>query len=286
MEKFVKFEEAVEKLGVSAERLNQLRQDGELRAYRDGASWKFRADDIDRLVADGVPEPSPPSDIGLVDPSDLVDASPLESLPELEGDELSLASDDDLTAEGAAKRASRDAGGSGLELELELDDTVTAGASDARLDLAATDEPSDPSDSILLSDEALGESTAAPPSTIIGKSDLESKDADLELVTDDDKGKAKRGPGASEVLSKHVTGSGVLDDDEKDSSHASAFEGLEELELDLAAESGRILSPEPEDVKPAARPEGPEGETYQGRQRSYAERRRAGRRGRRHRSDS
>jgi len=252
MEKFVKFEEAVEKLGISADRLNQLREDGELRAYRDGASWKFRADEIDRLVQDGVPDPPPPSDIGLVDPSDLVDASPLEDLPELEDLELGLASDDDLTADGAAKRA-RKAGESELELELELeDDTVTAGGSDASLDLQAeTDDPSDPSDSILLSDEALGESMAAPPSTIIGKSELESKDADLELVTDDDT--KVSGAGASEVLSSNVAGSGVLDDDEKGSGHTSAFEGLEELELDLAAESGRILSPTGEDAPPATR---------------------------------
>ena len=76
-QKFVKFEEAVEKLGISADRLNQLREDGELRAYRDGASWKFRADEIDRLVTDGVPEPSPPSAINLVDSKDLIEASPL-----------------------------------------------------------------------------------------------------------------------------------------------------------------------------------------------------------------
>ena len=85
-QKFVKFEEAVEKLGVTADRLNQLREDGELRAYRDGASWKFRADEIDRLVTDGVPEPAPPSDIGLVDPRDLVDASPLKSARDITGD--------------------------------------------------------------------------------------------------------------------------------------------------------------------------------------------------------
>ena len=88
-QKFVKFEEALDKLGITAERLNQLREDGELRAYRDGASWKFRADEIDRLATDGVPEPPPPSDIGLVDRDELVDASPLEGLPELD-DEFSL----------------------------------------------------------------------------------------------------------------------------------------------------------------------------------------------------
>jgi excisionase family DNA binding protein len=237
--RFIKFEEAVEKLGISADRLNQLREDGDLRAYRDGASWKFRADEIDRLVEEGVPEPAPPSDIGLVDESELVDASALAGLPELEGDELGLASDDELSLESDLKLGSRDQGGSELELADLDDETVTAGASDPKLKDA--DEPSDPSDSILLSEEALGESSA-PPSTIIGKSELESKDADLELVTDDaDESDVKLSSGASEVLSSHVAGSGVLDDLEKSEGNTSAFEGLEELELDLAAESGRIL---------------------------------------------
>ncbi len=219
-QKFVKFEEALGMLGVSADRLNQLREDGELRAYRDGASWKFRADEIDRMVSDGVPEPAPPSDIGLASADELVDSSPLESLPELDAG-FSLADDED---------------------------TVTAGGSDALLNLAA-DEPSDPSDSILLSEETLGEATAAPPSTIIGRGELESKDADLDLVLDDaedDKGSDVRlsgGSGASDVHSAGIAGSGVLDDVEKEASHASAFEKLDELEIDLAAESSRILNP-------------------------------------------
>jgi hypothetical protein len=231
--RFIKFEEALEKLGIPAERLNQLREDGELRAYRDGASWKFRADEIERMATEGLPEPAPPSDIGLVDDDELVDASQLAGLPELD-DELTLAGDDDVSL------------GGGSELELaELDDTVTAGTSDASI--REPEEPSDPSDSILLSDETLGESNAAPPSTIIGKSELESRDADLELVTEDDESDVKLTGGASEVLSSHIAGSGVLDDVEKDGGNTSAFEGLEELELDLAAESSRILGAEEKD---------------------------------------
>ena len=238
--RFIKFEEAVDKLGISAERLNQLREDGELRAYRDGASWKFRADEIDRLVEEGVPDRAPPSDIGLIDDAELVDASDLAGLPDLGDDELGLAGDDELSLESDLKLSPRDQGGSELDLAALDDETVTAGTSDPGLKDA--DDPSDPSDSILLSEEALGESSA-PPSTIIGKSELESKDADLELVTDadDDSDVKLSSGGASEVLSSHVAGSGVLDDVEKDSGNTSAFEGLEELELDLAAESGRIL---------------------------------------------
>ena len=232
-QKFVKFEEAIEKLGISAERLNQLREEGELRAYRDGASWKFRSDEIERMVTDGVPDPPPPSDISLVGADDLVDSSPLAGLDDL--DDLQLADDDDLSL------------GSELELAADQDDTVTAGGSDPALNIHDdTTEGSDPSDSILLSEEALGESLPAA-STIIGRNKQNSPDADLELVTDDDLAlggsDVALAGGASDVLSSGVAGSGVLDELDKDSGATSAFEDLEELELDLAAESSRILSP-------------------------------------------
>jgi hypothetical protein len=248
-QKFVKFEDALETLSITSERLNQLREDGQLRAYRDGASWKFRADEIERMVADGVPEPPPPSDISLAQPKDLVDAEPLADLDE----EFSLADEDELSLSSSdLELDTGDLGGSELELaEPEQDDTVTTGASDAAIDVHGEplEEPSDPSDSILLSDETLGEAPPSAPSTIIGKHHGDSEDADLELVLDDDqdaKGSDVRlaSGGASDVLSSGIAGSGVLDDLERESGATSAFEGLEELEIDLAAESSRILTPE------------------------------------------
>jgi hypothetical protein len=50
--------------------------------------------------------------------------------------------------------------------------------------------------------------------------------------------------GASNVLSAGIAGSGVLDEAEDRSGNTSAFENLEELEIDLAAESSRILTPQ------------------------------------------
>jgi hypothetical protein len=241
---FVTFEDALKKLSVTPERLNQLREDGQLRAYRDGASWKFRSDEIERMAHEGVPEESPPSDIGLPRPEELSSDVSFDSLPDL--DELGLA--DELTLEPSdVEPAPRDE--SELEIELAgegLDDTVTAPAGDV---LEHLEEPSDPSDSILLSDETLGESAPAPPSTIIGRKELSSKDADLELVTDDDLESGSdvqltAGAGASNVLHGGVAGSGVLDDDSQDSKNKRAFEELEELEIDLAAESSRVLNPQ------------------------------------------
>ena len=243
-QKFVKFEEAVEKLGITSERLNQLREGNELRAYRDGSSWKFRADEIERLVTEGIPDSPPPSDISLIGADELVDSSPLASLDDL--DDLELAVEDDFSI------------GSELELAEDQDDTVTAGGSDPQLSIH--DEPveaNDPSDSILLSEEELGESLPAA-STIIGSRKQNSPDADLELVTEDDLSldgsDVALAGGASNVLNAGVAGSGVLDELEKGSGATSAFEDLEELELDLAAESSLILSPG--GVADAAEPKG------------------------------
>ncbi|MEN0111707.1 MAG: helix-turn-helix domain-containing protein, partial [Planctomycetota bacterium] len=54
-QKFISLDDAAAQLGVSKDRLNQLREAGDLRAYRDGASWKFRTEEIEKLEAEGVP---------------------------------------------------------------------------------------------------------------------------------------------------------------------------------------------------------------------------------------
>ncbi len=247
-QKFVSFEDAIEKLGISAERLHALREGGELRAYRDGKSWKFRTDEIQGMVDSGVPEPSPPSDVGLVSREELVEAAPID-VDDNDSD-LSLVSEEELEQAEASPPA-KSAEKSDLDLELELDDTdsvpggselepdgledtVTAGSSDIDLDLELPE--AGPSDSILLSEETLGESVSGPKSTIIGKDKLGSADDDLELALDDDDGDV-----TADVLSSQVAGSGVLDDVEKKPG-SSAFEGLEEL--DLAEESSPALAPE------------------------------------------
>ncbi len=250
-QRFVSFEEALEKLGISSDRLNELRDHGQLRAYRDGSSWKFRSDEIESMVKDGVPDIPPPSDIGLVDSEELVAAEPIEVSDE-DDKELELESLGEAELPDSELELDlEDTDALSLESELDLtgmEDTVAAGTSSLELDLS-DDEPGDPSDSILLSEEELGESVGTSPSTIIGKGELASEEADLGLTTDDpiDAGSdvnLAAGGGASDVLSSGIAGSGVLDELTEGSDGLSAFEGLEELEIDLSAESSRILSPE------------------------------------------
>ncbi len=94
-QQFIKMEEAVKKLGITSERLSQMREHGQLRAYRDGSSWKFRLNEIEQLITTGVPEPSPPSDIGLVSDDELIQAEPITALPDV--DDLQTAIDNAAT---------------------------------------------------------------------------------------------------------------------------------------------------------------------------------------------
>jgi excisionase family DNA binding protein len=50
--KLVGLEEAAKMLGVSAETLSEMRERQKVHGYRDGASWKFKPEDIDKLIAD------------------------------------------------------------------------------------------------------------------------------------------------------------------------------------------------------------------------------------------
>ncbi|HVA44829.1 MAG TPA: helix-turn-helix domain-containing protein [Pirellulales bacterium] len=48
--KLVPLEEAAKTLGISPDELNNLRENREIYGYRDGASWKFKPEDVERLA--------------------------------------------------------------------------------------------------------------------------------------------------------------------------------------------------------------------------------------------
>lgn len=49
MAKYIELKEAAEQLGISADELNELREQNEVRAFRDGSTWKFKSDDLETL---------------------------------------------------------------------------------------------------------------------------------------------------------------------------------------------------------------------------------------------
>ena len=231
-QKFTSLEEAATQLGISKDRLNQLREAGKVRGYRDGASWKFRAEDIEKLETEGIPQlDGPPSDFALDMDEDQSEAEPPVAVAS--GLDLELAEEEEPTVDPMASDVNLD----------DVDEPTVAGidegdSSDA-LAFDMDEGPPNISDSILLSEAELGESTGRPPSTIIGKAELDL-DADLDLSPIDQ-------GSASDV--KLAPASGILPGTDDDlgldlPSPSGDFAGLEELEVDLEAESSRILSPE------------------------------------------
>jgi excisionase family DNA binding protein len=249
-QKLITLDEAAQQLGISKDLLLQLRTAGKVAGYRDGASWKFRSEVIDKLAEQGVPTlESPPSDIGfdLDDDLGLADAD----------DEIVLGGSEDKMPPPAAPAAAT----SGVDLEL-AEDEVTADPMASDLSLDDVDEPTvagideggssdalalDPddsidiySDSILLSEAELGASASGSPSTIIGKGELDL-DADLDMSPLEPAGPASdvRLAPASDIIP------GGDDDLGLDlPSPTGDFSDLEELEVDLEAESSRIMSPD------------------------------------------
>ena len=49
---FVPLEEAAKRLGVSSEELVEMRSRGDIFGYRDGATWKFKPEEIERVASE------------------------------------------------------------------------------------------------------------------------------------------------------------------------------------------------------------------------------------------
>jgi excisionase family DNA binding protein len=273
-QKFLSLEEAADQLGISKDRLNELRQANKVTGYKDGASWKFRPEAIEKLASEGIPDiDPPPSDLSL-DLDDAYEMSPettpppakAEKAPTAKADvdesDLQLADEDDEPAPTPKTPQAEPVAAAGPDSDLNLDNEELVAGPASDLSLEEVDEPtvagideegSDDAlaldagdsidintDSILLSEAELGESPPRPPSTIIGKAELDM-DADLDLSPLD------KGATASDVKladSDLLPGSGMEDIGLDLSDPSGDFSGLEELEVDLEAESSRIMSPE------------------------------------------
>ncbi|MBC8355791.1 MAG: helix-turn-helix domain-containing protein [Planctomycetes bacterium] len=96
MSQFLELNEAAQRLGVTPDKLVEMRSAGEIRGFRDGASWKFKEDEVDRVKAE------------LGDSGDALDDDPLSfdehasSSLELADDESILVSEEELGHSGEA----------------------------------------------------------------------------------------------------------------------------------------------------------------------------------------
>jgi hypothetical protein len=67
--KFVDLSEAAKMIGVSSEALIEMRSKGSIFGYRDGASWKFKVDEVERVIRERGVE-NRDSDSGIIDAND------------------------------------------------------------------------------------------------------------------------------------------------------------------------------------------------------------------------
>ncbi len=168
---FIPLEEAAKRLGVSADELVEMRSRGDIFGYRDGASWKFKPEEIERvaseMMGDALDEDPAGSSI-LVSESDLGPAgskvgstlgSDIKLAEDDLGSDVSLVPDPDSGSDVklVAGRGSKPGSGLSLdddELTLASDSHVIGGGSDLKagssnrlvgsdLKLAADDDDDD-----------------------------------------------------------------------------------------------------------------------------------------------
>lgn len=228
--------------------VNRLREANKLRAFRDGASWKFRKEDVEKYLTELIRERSqsaPAADL-LNDSDDeelptmLADSSSFDAMIDATAETLEIKTNadaepdfvlddasDDADLQIVAEPQAEEAADFGLSLEKE-DDALTLDETPAPVEEAADDadfglslEKEEDDDSLFeLADEPKAE--AAPePAAFAPEADVE--DDDLLLVADD----AKADDESASVFS--------LDDD------ADALEGSDDNLLHLGSDSGLSL---------------------------------------------
>jgi excisionase family DNA binding protein len=201
MANYVSLDEAAKILGITTDELVEMRSRGEIFGYRDGASWKFKQEEIERvqseLDGDALNEDAGGSSILISGKSADGD----------EDDEIAISSDLKLATEGSdvalvadpesgsgvklVKRNKQDAGNSDLKLDSETEGSDIALGSDLKLTDDASASGMDllgrqPDSNVLGSDLGIKSGTGSnmgTPSVGSGSLDL---GGDLELAKDDE----------------------------------------------------------------------------------------------------
>ncbi len=119
MTKFLNLEEAAKLLGMSADELVEARSNGEVHGYRDGSSWKFKEEEIQRFAAERQGN-------AASDEDDLLGGSGLFA----DDDDAILVSEEEL---GSSESASSTIIGSGRAAPDADDMTLAGGDSDLKL---------------------------------------------------------------------------------------------------------------------------------------------------------
>ena len=207
-QKLISLEEAAARLGMSVDRLNDLREKHRIYGYRDGSTWKFKEPDVDRLAEELASQPEAELD---PDSEELVDL-PLDM--DEHTDDMVLLSEFEL-GESEPTSASTIIGKPGTQSAEESDIHLVTDADDARRGSSPTtlgrpgEMAADESDIELLTSDDRGPSAS---STVLGRpGQMAPDDSDVELVTHEDRRGADAG--SSDVRLVARSGAGKSDSD-------------------------------------------------------------------------
>jgi hypothetical protein len=96
--RFVELNQAAEMLGITPEQLVEMRSNGEIHGYRDGPSWKFKAEEIERVAGELKPSGGPEATTPQAEDAPLAfdDVDDLTESPEEGGEGAVLVSEEEL----------------------------------------------------------------------------------------------------------------------------------------------------------------------------------------------
>lgn len=211
MSNFVSLEEAAKKLGVSAEALVEMRSRGEIFGYRDGGSWKFKPEEIERVASEML--------------GDVLDEDPAGS--------SILVSDSDLGSS---------IGGHGSTIGSDLQNASEGADADSDVELVA--DPSSGSDVRLVASKgADARSSKADDDEILELASSDDDDDELSLIAEDGDDLLSLSDATSSV------GSDVELDDLGSAINIGSGTGVgsdlplgsDDLDLDLASDASNVI---------------------------------------------
>jgi hypothetical protein len=272
--KYIELEQAAKTLGVSTDELNNMRLRGEIHGVRDGSSWKFKSDELERVAEDrgGALNEESAADFDLdASTADSGDSSGLEldlevadmddsptaigkaadvGIPSGADSDLELLGETPRVAEKPAQKpAEQPAGASdlGFDVDSESDLRLMADSSGSEVNLVASDS----GDALAGSDVALEVGGAGTGDLEFEGSDL-SFGSDVSLVDESEQASDKaQGPGDSDVTIGEAEDIALDEDDElvleggSGVGHAAGDTGIN---LASPSDSGLNLEEEPLDL--------------------------------------
>ena len=239
--KFIPLKEAAALLGLTSEEVVEMRSQGKIHGYREGATWKFKADEIERVAEELGSSRGGGQGAAAAFEEDLSDVIGMGAQDSSADDDKTIAaeSDPDLSL------ATDEESASNSDVALVPSDGSGSGGSDVALvpDVESDSDVSSDSDGGVVEDVASASDVLAPPE---GSDVLSGSDVMLKSPSGGGTGELERG---SDVLSGSDVevkmpdggGTGEIELGGSDLEMGSDAVGLSDEELDLGEEDDNLV---------------------------------------------